>query len=127
VSLCSLFFFNLSRTLRTFRFTGSTAYDHEYGLCGELGNRLGLPAGLGDLPLYAEEDGWYSVLGPWKGTTDKPDDVNEYNPEANLDILPAPVNPPKNARLDPTLIFCEYRKCSGNRLTPPLSPLLYSH
>jgi len=30
------------------------------------------------------------------------------------------VNPPRNARPDPTLIFCEYPKCSDNKLAIPL-------
>ena len=113
VSHCLLFFFNPRRKSKR-------GFDL-------LDNRLRLPAGLGDLPLYPEEDGWYSVRGPWKGTTDNPDDVNQDNPEVNPDIPPALVNPPRNARPDPTLIFCEYPKRSGNRFAPPLSPLLYSH
>jgi len=109
-----LFFFNPRRN-RSF-FLPSIGLD----------NWLRLPAGLGDLLLYPEEDGWYSVLGPWKGTTDNPDDANEDNPEANLDIPISPVNPPRNARPDPTPIFCEYPKCSGNRLAIPFPSTLLS-
>jgi len=96
------------------------------GQCGFdlLVSRLRLPAGLGNLPLSPEEDGWYSVLGPWKGTTDNPEDVNQDYPEANLGSPIPPVNPPRNARLDPILIFCEY---PGNRLAIPLHPLPHSH
>ena len=98
------------------------------GQCGFdlLDNRLRLPAGLGDLPLYPEEDEWYSVLGLWKGTADNPDDVNQDDPEANPDVPIPPVNPPRNARPDPALIYCEYPKCSGNRLVIPLHLLPYS-
>jgi len=98
-------------------------------LCGfdELNNRLELPAGLGDLPLYAQKDGWYSVLGPRKGTTDNPEGANEGGQTANPEIPPAPVNPPRNARPDPVLNYCEYPKCSGNRLAIPLHTQPYSH
>ena len=96
----------------------------------ELGNPPRLPAGLGDLPLYAEEDGWYSVLGPWNGTTDNSEraNLNAAHQAADLDIPIPPVNPRGNAHSDPTLIFCEYHKCSGNRLVAlPLFLLYFPH
>ena len=82
-------------------------------------NPLGLPAGLGNLPLHEEQDGWHSVLGSWKGTTENPVKANEESPENNYDIPIVPVNPQKNARPAPILIFCQYQKCSGNRLAIP--------
>ncbi|KAG0136237.1 hypothetical protein HOY82DRAFT_625984 [Tuber indicum] len=83
----------------------------------ELGNALGLHPPLGDLPLHPDKDGWYSVLGPWNGTTDNPDtadEVNEVNPEDNIAIPIAPPNPLRNSRPRLPRIFCEYHKCSGN-------------
>ena len=84
-----------------------------------LGNRLGLPAGLGDLPLHHNKDGWHSVLGSWNATTDNTETVNGGGSSNNSDTPIPPVNPPQNARPDPTLIFCQYHKCSGNRLATP--------
>ena len=78
-------------------------------------NPLGLPAGLGNLPLHEERDGWYLVLGSWNCTTENPEKANKESKENNLDILLVPVNPRRNARLGPILI-CQYHKCSGNRL-----------
>ncbi|KAG0136235.1 hypothetical protein HOY82DRAFT_599482 [Tuber indicum] len=83
----------------------------------ELGNPVGLPAGLGDLPLYQDQNGWYSVLGSWNGTTDSSAIVNqveEVNPQNNVAIPIAPVNPSGNARPGILNIFCQYHKCSGN-------------
>ena len=94
-----------------------------------LGNPLALPAGLGDLPLHLDKDGWHSVLGSWNAPIDntEPEAVNEKNSSNNSDIPIPPVNPPRNAHPDLPLIFCQYHKCSGNRLAIPLYPLLYLH
>jgi len=113
--LLSAFFYNPCRNQHS--------YFQSLSWFNELDNRIGLPAGLGDL-LYEEEDGCYSVLRPWKGTTDNPDDVNQDNPEAPDIPIPS-VNRPGNTRPDPTLIYCQYHKCSGNRLAIPLHPLSY--
>ena len=86
----------------------------------EFHNPLGLPAGLGNLPLYAEKDGWYSVLGSWDGTTKNPEKSNEEILENNPGIPIGSLNALRNARPGPILIFCQYRRCSGNRLAIPL-------
>lgn len=126
VSRCLLFFFDLSRTgASTFTPPPKEATDHFLVSLDALSNRLGLPAGLGDLPLHLDKDGWHSVLGSWNATTNNMEAVNEENPSSNSDIPIAPVNPPRNARPDPTLIFCQYHKCSGNRLATPF--ILYLH
>ncbi|KAG0637829.1 hypothetical protein HOY80DRAFT_1081879 [Tuber brumale] len=83
----------------------------------ELGNPLGLPPRLGDLPLYPEEDDWYSVLGSWNGAAGgigAAGGVGEINPENNIVIPVSALNPPRNARAGLRLIFCQYHKCSGN-------------
>ncbi|CUS13201.1 unnamed protein product, partial [Tuber aestivum] len=77
---------------------------------------LGLHPRLCHLPLYPERDGWYSVLGQSIGTSDNPETVHavkEANPENNVTIGGAPVNPSRDARLDLQRIFCQYYKCSG--------------
>ena len=71
----------------------------------ELHNPLGLPKGLGDLPLTAEKDGWHSVLGSWNGTTKNPEAPNKETPQSNFGILIAPANPRRNAHSGPILIF----------------------
>ena len=98
----------------------------------ELGNPLGLPNGLGDLPLYQEKDGWYSVLGPWNTASDNPDTAHEAT-KVNLDnniqvaIPITPLSPFRNARSSPVLSFCRYHKCSGNRLAVLHYTILYQH
>ncbi|PUU80023.1 hypothetical protein B9Z19DRAFT_1173582 [Tuber borchii] len=87
-------------------------------------NTLRLPVGLGDLPLHLDKDGWYSVLGSWNGASNNPYPANRVS-EGNLEnnhAIPVPtVDPTRNDR--PTLqrIFCQYHRCSGNRLLLPLS------
>jgi len=129
VSLCSFFFFDLSRNS-----IGKSA-----GLFGLLdrdegGNPLGLRPGLCNLPLYEEKDGWYSVLGTWNCTTDNAtpaNQVTEVNQE-NKPAIPAPaVDRARNLHPGPVIIFCQYDRCSGNRLEipfySPLSLLTASH
>ena len=90
----------------------------------EFHNPLSLPAGLGNLPLHAEKDGWHSVLGSWNGTTEDQEiaNLNEGDPENDFDIPIVPVNLGRNARPGPILIFCQHHKCSGNRLAIPPHP-----
>ena len=89
----------------------------------ELGSPIGLPPGLGNLPLHVDKDGWYSVLGSWNGTADNPNPANEIseaNPENNLQISISALDPAREARPGLLRIFCQYHKCSGNRLAPHL-------
>ncbi|RPA91151.1 hypothetical protein L873DRAFT_1848401 [Choiromyces venosus 120613-1] len=97
------------------------SYDAPHGftlVCfDESGKLLDLPAGLGDLPLHPDQDGWYSVLGSWDGTTDIPETANEVNEEIpeNKIAIPIPqLNRPRNARPILPIIFCEYDKCAGH-------------
>ena len=117
VSRCLLFFFNPCRA----------NFSLVYVLVDldPLGNRLGFPARLGDLPLHPDKDGWHSVLGSWNATTNNTETVNEQHSSNNSDTPIPPVNPPENARPDPTLIFCQHHKCSGNRLATLF--ILYLH
>ena len=70
VSLDLLFFFNSAGHREIFPAHTSTTisvlslvdYDGQ-------GNPVRLHPGLGDLPLYPEKDGWYSVLGSWNAPT----------------------------------------------------------
>ena len=96
----------------------------------ELGNPLSLPVGLGDLPLHPDKDGWYSVLGSWNGAQDdfnSADLVSEGNLEDNLPILAFAPNPPRNTSSSLPIIFCQYHKCSGNRLVIPFTQFLLFH
>ena len=84
-----------------------------------LGNPLGLPAGLGELPLHQDKDGWHSVLGTWNDTSDNPDTLNEAakaDPENNIVTYAALVSPPRNARPRLSSVICHYPGCSGHRL-----------
>ena len=78
-----------------------------------------LPPDLGSLPLHTEDDGWYSVLGPFHSHATREDHAEgstNYTP-----VLPVPDTP---ATLTPHQIFCQYHKCSGNRFIPPLAARL---
>ena len=93
------------------------------------GNRLGLPARLGNLPLHLDRDGWHSVLGAWNGTTDNPVTAgeaadSEANPENNNIIPIALMSPAGNTR--PLLsVFCHYHRRTGHRLVVSFQTRLY--
>ena len=125
MSLCLLFCLISSRNTSQREQDGVTETTHLPPPCDfELNNRLGIPAGLGNLPLHEEKDGWHSVLGSWDSTTNNPERANE-DPEVDFNIPLPPVNPTRNARPGPNLIFCQYHKCSGNRLEILLYRLIY--
>ena len=93
------------------------------------GNRLGLPAGLGNLPLHLDRDGWHSVLGAWHGTTDNPVTASEAadseaDPDNNNVIPIAPMSPPRNIR-PLSNVFCHYHMCTGHRLVVTFQTRLY--
>ena len=76
-----------------------------------------LPIEPGPLPLYLDDDGFYSVLGPPLSQTAHEDQVDESindtltcNP---IDTSPT-LTPPRGG------VFCESPKCSGNRSAPSL-------
>jgi len=84
----------------------------------ELGNPIGLHPGLANLPLYPDDDGWFSVLGSGNGALDNlhlADDVIEVNLENRLAIHAPAIDPPRDVRPSLPRIFCQYPKCSGNR------------
>ena len=86
------------------------------------GQPVRLPPRLGDLPLHPEQNGWYSVLGSWNGVTNNPNPpshISQVNSENNLAVLIPAFNSPGNARSNLPSIFCEYPKCTGNRLAAP--------
>ena len=90
----------------------------------EWSNTDGLPAGLGDLPLHLDKDGWYSVLGTWNGACNNPNSANQIsqgNPENNHAIPSPTMDPPRNDCPSLRRIFCQYHKCSGNRLLVSLT------
>jgi len=96
----------------------------------EQGYPVRLPLGLGNLPLHPEQDGWYSLLGSWGGARDNPNPDNqasEANQENDYAIPPPAMNPPRNDRPSPPNIFCQYHKCSGNRLAIPFYSALYAY
>ncbi|KAG0637867.1 hypothetical protein HOY80DRAFT_1137987 [Tuber brumale] len=83
----------------------------------ELGNPLELPPRLSNLPLHPDKGGWYSVLGSLNydsGDSEIANEANNVNPQNNIAIPIAPVNPARNAHPGPPNIFCQYHKCSGN-------------
>ncbi|KAG0637831.1 hypothetical protein HOY80DRAFT_1002312 [Tuber brumale] len=89
------------------------------------GNPLGLQAGLGNLPLYADNDGWYSVLGSWNGATNDPETANgvgEVNSENNLAILIAPLRRPRSPRPGIPSISCQYH--TSMRCNTPAAALI---
>ena len=87
------------------------------------GIALPLPVELGPLPLYLDDDGFYSVLGAPLShvisedqASGSPNVTLAYNP-AKMPATPAP-------RRDK--VFCQSSKCAGNRFAPPLPQYLYS-
>ena len=86
------------------------------------GDRLGLPAGLSDLPLHPDQDGWHSVLGTWNGTMNNLETADNRGSDIALPI--APINSVSNAR-PPQNILCHYHKCTGHRLAAPFRTTLY--
>ena len=83
-----------------------------------------LPAKLGPLPLYQDDDGFSSVLGPplWNSNKAPEDQVKG---SANHALAYSPVDisailaPPRDN------VFCLSSKCSGNRFATPFSVLEY--
>jgi len=76
------------------------------------GVALQLPAQLGPLPLYQDDDGYHSVLGPLLcRTTQK----NEASTSTN-DILA--YNIPATLTLPRAKVFCGSSGCFGNRFAP---------
>ena len=81
-----------------------------------------LPAELGPLPLFQDEDGFYSVLGPSPCHTPREDHVDRPTNHtlANNPInIPGTITPPKDK------VFCGSSRCSGNRFAP--STPLYAY
>ncbi|PWW77939.1 hypothetical protein C7212DRAFT_342357 [Tuber magnatum] len=90
----------------------------------ERGNRLGLPAGLGDLPLHPDCDGWYSTIGPWKDSatqTGTPDTGHEVNRENDSGTPVAPANRQRSTHPG-SRSFCRYNKCPGNIVPHTCAP-----
>ena len=88
----------------------------------ESGIALPLPPGLGPLPLFPANDGFYSVLGPSLSlaTSDDQATASANNPFAyrpSASNIPATLKPPKRK------VFCGSSKCPGNKFAP--SPTVY--
>ena len=73
----------------------------------EISVQTPLPAELGPLPLYLDNDGFYSVLGPPLSHATREDQENE----STNDILAY------NASMQN--ILCGSSKCPGTRFAPP--------
>ncbi|KAG0640958.1 hypothetical protein HOY80DRAFT_1135609, partial [Tuber brumale] len=71
-----------------------------------------LPAGLGPLPLYREDDGFYSVLGPLLSHTTPGED--QTNESAECTLAYDPVNTSATLRPPREKVFCGLSRCSGN-------------
>jgi len=72
-------------------------------------NSLPLPVELGPLPLYLDEDGFYSVLGAPLSHVISEDQAGRYALAHN------PVNIPVTRTLPRDRVFCQSSKCGGNR------------
>jgi len=85
-----------------------------------------LPAELGPLPLYLDDDGFYSVLGPplYHGTP-----VNQVSGSTNDALAYSPINISTTLKPPGGKVFCGSSRCSGNRFAPPSAVLVhpYSH
>ncbi|KAG0640944.1 hypothetical protein HOY80DRAFT_999725 [Tuber brumale] len=75
-----------------------------------------LPAELGPLPLYLDEDGFSSVLGPPLNQTTCHDQAQGSSNSAltydSINTSPT-LTPPREK------VFCGSSRCSGNRFTSP--------
>ncbi|KAG0135507.1 hypothetical protein HOY82DRAFT_600339 [Tuber indicum] len=71
-----------------------------------------LPAELGPLPLYRDDDGFYSVIGPsLSHTTPGEDQTNE---SANSTLAYDRINISATLRPPREKVFCGSSRCSGN-------------
>ena len=69
------------------------------------------------------------MLGSWNGASDNSNlanRINEGNPENNYAIPSPTMDPPRNDRPSLLRIFCQYHKCTGNRLLVPFTHQYHS-
>ena len=77
--------------------TNTTLAPPEFRLISfdKLGNRTPLPLGLGDLPLYLDDDGYFSVNGPLDLTVFSPHlSIVSINYDNHSSIYPFIADPP---------------------------------
>ena len=75
-----------------------------------------LPAELGPLPLYRDDDGFYSVLGP---PLDHAISVNQASGSTNNALACSPINISSTLTPHGDMVFCGSSRCSGNRFASP--------
>lgn len=74
------------------------------------------PAQLGPLPLYRDDDGFYSVLGPPLSHEAYEDQANK---STNYALAYNPLNISTTLAPRREKVFCGSSKCSGNRFASP--------
>ena len=111
VSANLLFFLTIRRSVVRLGGGASWYTINNFSLVGydARGGPVRLPPGLGNLPLYRDEGGWYSVLGSWNGATDNPNPANRVskgNQESSHAIQAPTTNPPRDDSPGLPKIFC---------------------
>ena len=82
-----------------------------------------LPAELGPLPLFQDEDGFSSVLGPQLSHTPRNDHADR---PTNHTLAYSPINFPGTLMHPRDTVFCGSSRCSGNRFAPSTPFYAYS-
>ena len=97
----------------------ATSTDHVWG--GSPSNTLeSLPPSLGPLPLYPDNDAFYSANNSLPSHATSTDHVWGGSPTDTLAYSPAGINTPAATTSAPlrTKVYCGSSKCSGNRFVP---------
>jgi len=76
------------------------------------GVALQLPAQLGPLPLYQDDDGYHSVLGPSLPHNTQQDEARRPTNDTLAYNIPVTLTPSK------AKVFCGSSRCFGNRFEP---------